>query len=60
MGDVYAKGRTLFDTKDLFAALLAFEEALGSDAAETLHAVVSYPCNADSYSFLCLPKIPLR
>lgn len=53
MGDVYAKGRTLFDTKDLFAALLAFEEALGSDATETLHAVVSYPCNADSYKQPC-------
>ena len=53
MGDTYAKGRTLFDTKDLFSALMAFGKAFGPDSAEKVHAVVSYPCNTDKYKTPC-------
>ena len=53
MGTVYPKGRTLFDTKDLFSALLAFGKAFGPDFAEKVHAVVSYPCSTENYKIPC-------
>ena len=53
MGDTYTKGRTLFDTKDLFSALMAFGKAFGPDSAEKVHAVVSYPCNTEKYKTPC-------